>query len=198
MADTAISGLTALTGANVDSAADLLEIDDVSVTTNKKITVAELFAVPTQTLVTPNIGAATGTSLVLSGAVTAATAAGAVVATQANQETGTATDLLVSPGRQHFHPSAAKAWGLVTHPTTVTVSYPSGATNTNTGTGVYVVTHGLTFSSANYAVVVTPVNAGFVSSFITARDATTFTVKFSDETGAKAVTAFSYECFGDL
>lgn len=31
-------------------------------------------------------------------------------ATQAEQETGTATNKTVTPGRQHFHPSAAKAW----------------------------------------------------------------------------------------
>ncbi len=31
-------------------------------------------------------------------------------ATQAEQETGTATDKMVTPGRQHFHQSAAKAW----------------------------------------------------------------------------------------
>ncbi len=42
MADTKLSALTALTGANVDSAADLLLIDDISVTTDKKITVAQL------------------------------------------------------------------------------------------------------------------------------------------------------------
>ena len=42
MADSTISGYAALTGANVDTAADLLEIVDNSVTTNKKITVAEL------------------------------------------------------------------------------------------------------------------------------------------------------------
>lgn len=42
MADTKISGLTALTGANVDTAADVLAIVDDSVTTTKKITAAEL------------------------------------------------------------------------------------------------------------------------------------------------------------
>jgi hypothetical protein len=31
-------------------------------------------------------------------------------ATQAEQETAAATDVAVSPGRQHYHPSAAKAW----------------------------------------------------------------------------------------
>lgn len=34
-------------------------------------------------------------------------------ATQAEQEAGTATDKIVTPGRQHFHPSAAKAWAEV-------------------------------------------------------------------------------------
>lgn len=43
MADTKISALTALTGANVDSANDVLAIVDNSVTTTKKITRAQLF-----------------------------------------------------------------------------------------------------------------------------------------------------------
>jgi hypothetical protein len=42
MADTKISGLTALTGANVDTAADVIPIVDTGVTTTKKITVDEL------------------------------------------------------------------------------------------------------------------------------------------------------------
>lgn len=42
MADTKISALTALTGANVDAAADLLAIVDTGVTTTKKILVSEL------------------------------------------------------------------------------------------------------------------------------------------------------------
>lgn len=33
------------------------------------------------------------------------------VATQSDQETATSTTTTVSPGRQHFHPSAIKAWG---------------------------------------------------------------------------------------
>ena len=42
MADTKLSALTALTGANVDAAVDILYIDDVSVTTGKKILIDEL------------------------------------------------------------------------------------------------------------------------------------------------------------
>lgn len=52
-----------------------------------------------------------GTDITGSGALSGATAAGAMIATEAQQETGTATNLLVTPGRQHFHHSAAKAWG---------------------------------------------------------------------------------------
>lgn len=43
MADAKLSALTSLTGALVDPAADLLYIDDVSVTTGKKILVQELW-----------------------------------------------------------------------------------------------------------------------------------------------------------
>jgi hypothetical protein len=46
----------------------------------------------------------------ITGTVSAGAVGGNAVATQAEQETGTATDRIVSPGRQHFHPSAAKAW----------------------------------------------------------------------------------------
>ena len=45
MANTKISGLTALTGANVEAAADVLAIVDTSVTTTKKILVSELLYV---------------------------------------------------------------------------------------------------------------------------------------------------------
>lgn len=39
------------------------------------------------------------------------TVVGLIAATQADQETATSTTTYVSPGRQQFHPSAAKAWG---------------------------------------------------------------------------------------
>ena len=79
MADTKISALTALTGANVDTAADVLAIVDTDVTTTKKILIDEL-------------------RIALG------------IATQANQETATSLVTTVTPGRQQYHPSAAKAW----------------------------------------------------------------------------------------
>ena len=57
MADTKLSALTALTGVNVDTANDLLYIDDVSVTQSKKILVDELrIALLSNTAVTNSIG----------------------------------------------------------------------------------------------------------------------------------------------
>lgn len=45
-------------------------------------------------------------------------------ATQAIQETGTATTSFVTPGVQHFHPSSAKFWVKATaNSTTIVVSY---------------------------------------------------------------------------
>ena len=124
---------------------------------------------------------------------------GTAVATQAQQETGTATDVLVTPGRQHYHPSAVKAWGLITAPTTVSASYPAaGVSVNNSGTGVYVVTHGRTMSSVNYSVVVTNGLSVLIPA-ITAINATTFTVTFYDVLGvATAATTFHYHVVGDL
>lgn len=63
MADQKISALTAITGANVDAAADLLVIVDTSATADKNITPAQFFAIPSQTLVTPTLGVAAATSI---------------------------------------------------------------------------------------------------------------------------------------
>jgi hypothetical protein len=57
VADTKISALTALTGANVDTAADVFPIVDTSVTTTKKILVDELrIALLSNTRITNSIG----------------------------------------------------------------------------------------------------------------------------------------------
>jgi hypothetical protein len=73
------------------------------------------------------------------------------VASQAEQEAGTATDKYVSPGRQHFHPSACKAW--VTAGTTGNILASYNITSlTDTGTGDIAVTIANDFSSALYAV----------------------------------------------
>lgn len=74
---------------------------------------------------------------------------------QSDQETGTSTTTYVSPGRQQFHPSAAKCW--------IKVTFSGGSTPTNaasyniasitdSGLGITTVTIGTDFSSDIYAI----------------------------------------------
>lgn len=72
------------------------------------------------------------------------------IATQAEQETGTDTTKSVTPGRQQFHPSAAKFWAHVR----VTAGTPAigGSYNvtsiTDAGTGNLIVTIATDFSAS--------------------------------------------------
>lgn len=125
------------------------------------------------------------------------------VAVQANMEAATAVNLATVPANQQYHPGHPKAWGLITPATTVTASYPSaGVSVVNGSTANYTVTHGLTFSSVNYAVVITPALASAVNfsvGQVTAKNQTTFSVQFFDQTAAQVVPAFfSYVLYGDL
>jgi hypothetical protein len=74
------------------------------------------------------------------------------VASQSDQETATSTTTFVSPGRQQYHPSAAKAWALVAANGSTLASYGVSATS-NTGTGTYRITFSTAFSSTNYVAV---------------------------------------------
>ena len=89
------------------------------------------------------------TSPVLDTAVT-----GTAVATQAQQETGSATNVLVTPGRQQFHPSAAKAWvrGNMSGATGTAYNVTS---ITDASVGTTVVTFTVPFSAVTYAMSVT-------------------------------------------
>ncbi|MBA4259162.1 MAG: hypothetical protein C0446_08355 [Chitinophaga sp.] len=83
------------------------------------------------------------------------TAGGASAATQADQETASSTAVYVSPGRQQFHPSAAKCWGNIS----ISGGVPALDTSYNitsiadTNVGRVGVTIATDFSSANYALV---------------------------------------------
>lgn len=90
------------------------------------------------------------------GAITAATALAALggmaladVATQAQQEAGTSIINAVTPGRQQFHPSAAKAWCVVDTTGTVQAAYNITSV-TDTGTGIITVIWNVDFSGAAY------------------------------------------------
>lgn len=80
-------------------------------------------------------------------------------ATQAEQETASATDKAVTPGRQQYHPSACKGWVKFTPiggtgSATVNASYNVDSVDDD-GTGNFGVNWSVAFSSANYCVTVT-------------------------------------------
>lgn len=86
--------------------------------------------------------------------MTAATAEGGMIATQAEQETGTAVDQIVTPGRQQFHSSAAKAWLKMDGTGTAAIDVSFGVTSiTDFATGNYGVTFSTAFSTVDYVVV---------------------------------------------
>ncbi len=73
-------------------------------------------------------------------------------ATQAEQEAGSVTDKIVTPGRQHFHPSAAKVWVKFDLAGTMNASHNVDSIS-DTGTGDWTVNITTDFSSVNYAAV---------------------------------------------
>jgi hypothetical protein len=87
----------------------------------------------------------------------AADLAPSLVAAQSDQETATSTSLFVSPGRQQYHPSAAKCWAHVT----VSAGTPSVSTSynmtsvTDNGVGDITFTIATDFSSSSWGSSVT-------------------------------------------
>lgn len=71
-------------------------------------------------------------------------------ATQAQQETATSFLVPVTPGRQQYHPSAAKAWCVVDTAGSVSQSY-NVASVTDTGVGIITVLWNVDFSGTAYA-----------------------------------------------
>lgn len=99
-----------------------------------------------------SIASLSATSATLTGAMSAATVAGAAVATQANMEAASAVDLIVTPGRQHFHPGMAKGWAKITGATgAIDADYGVDSVARN-GAGDYTLTWSTAFSSNDYVV----------------------------------------------
>ena len=95
----------------------------------------------------------TGTEAALSVSSATDTTEGIVeLATQAEQEAGTDATRAVTPGRQHFHPSAAKAWVNWNYPAgTATILASHGVSSlTDVATGRVLINFATAFSSANY------------------------------------------------
>ena len=76
------------------------------------------------------------------------------VAAQSDQETATSTTTFVSPGRQQYHPSAAKAWCYATVSGTNNAAYNCDSP-TDAGTGDITINITTDFSSGNWAGVAT-------------------------------------------
>ena len=119
----------------------------------------------------------TGNTSVTTAALSASTVAGAAVATQAQQETGSATDRIVSPGRQHFHQSAAKGWVQIDANAGNVTSYNVSSIGDN-GAGTFTVNWGTDFFSTAYNVQATPVLTSVGS------DASTYTSQISNSLAA--------------
>lgn len=133
-------------------------------------------------------------------------------ASQAEQETGTATNRYVSPATQQYHQSAVKAWGKITvsgGTPTLAVSYNTTSI-TDTATDQVTVTINNDFSSANYALTVsieaatTTLSATTTSLAVFIRNATQLAGSFIiqacefDVGAATDPSAWHYQCCGDL
>jgi hypothetical protein len=106
-----------------------------------------------------NIGAGTVNSVATAGLATGGpiTGSGTVTvtaATQADQETATSNAVAVTPGRQQFHPSAAKAWCSMGNAGTPTIQQAYNVTSlTDNGVGDTTFNFTTAMSSNTYAAV---------------------------------------------
>lgn len=143
--------------------------------------------------------AVSGQSVTASSGLSGAIISGNVVATQADQEAGTATNLVVSPGRQQYHVSAAKAHGRMIGGTTGGIDYAYNiASNTRLSVGDFRVVFTAIFSGTFYTAVVTPIDSATRITSITAMTSNSFSIKFSDNAGTDVdPQAFCVACFGD-
>lgn len=129
-----------------------------------------------------------------------------VAATQAQQETGTSTTTVVTPGRQHYHPSAAKAWGVFAGSTGVINASYNTTSITRSGTGQYTINHTAGFSSGNYSAVFGSNPSGsavFCGHAITSQGSTTCSIQTYGVTSTPTVGGqdpdfVTYAMFGDF
>ena len=152
-----ISTLTAETTPATD---DLLAIYDTSETANNKMAFSDFFKIITSltaeaTVVTSDEIPIYDVSESAANKATIANVFQSFVTSQSDQETGTSNTVAVTPGRQHYHPSAAKGWVRFTVAGAISSSY-NVTSITDHGTGDWTVNWTNVFSSTDYAVQVTP------------------------------------------
>lgn len=124
------------------------------------------------------------------------------VAAQSDQETATSTTLAVTPGRQQFHPSAAKCWAHITYSAgTPTLAANYNITSiTDTAVGVVTLTIATDFSSANWSPAVTS-NVAVTDASATRRTgapaAGSIALVHLEGGSLADPTSFSFQGFGD-
>ena len=96
-------------------------------------------------------GAEVLTSKTLTSPVVDTGVTGTAIADQAAMEAASSTSLIVTPGRQHFHPSAVKCWGAFNASGVLSVSY-NVTSITDNNVGNWTVNIGNDFSSASFTV----------------------------------------------
>lgn len=131
-------------------------------------------------------------------------AAAAQVATQAEQETGSSLTAFVTPGRQHYHQSAAKAWGIVfvSGGTPTLVGSYNVTSITDSAAGILGVTIATDFSNTTYALVVDATSAAsadptFDRVWYYNFAAGSFTIEVSDGATTIEPVLYSFIAFGD-
>jgi hypothetical protein len=141
--------------------------------------------------------AATGTAAVGSSTVAPRrdhVHASTVAATQAEIETGSATDVFVSPGRQQFHQSAAKAWCLINADGTLKAGNYGISSVGDTATGSRTINFTTAFAAADQYVVAHCLNNALgyiqVSSYNTTAQA--FLTKNSSGTNTDIISQHVY------
>ena len=119
-------------------------------------------------------------------------------ATKAEQETASSTSVYVTPGRQQYHPSAAKSWIKANASGTISASY-NVASITDLGNGEIRVTFTTAFSSADYCITSGTYSG---SNGVVMQISTSATTYFDgicyDLAGNKEDPSYwNYACFGD-
>lgn len=183
--------------------------------TNKYGTVASLSSSSTAVILTMTMDSGTLTSTITTVSRSIITpnnspipggALGFTAATQAQMEAGTSLVVGVTPGRQQYHLSAAKAWVLAATNGTTPSSYNVTSVG-DTGLGIVTINFTVSFSAADYTVAIG------VDSTVT--DGDTSTIRILQIRSGKAAGSFicdsvngaaghadpnyyAFACFGDL
>lgn len=119
-------------------------------------------------------------------------------ATQAEQESASSTSVYVSPGRQQFHPSAAKAWASIHDGGSTLQSYNCDST-AKSATGVYTVTITNNMSATTYCgIAATMDSANAYPANVNTRAVGSYKVNTYNSSGTAADITNSSAIFGDL